>query len=264
MSAVLVEELLHRRPVPAVIAHRGASANAPENTMPAFEAAWATGCGWIETDVQPTVDNVPVLLHDPDLRRTTNGQGLVRSWSARDVQSLDAGSWFTTGSTRAYARTPVPLLADVAKNLGPQRSLLLEIKGEHTREQVLAELAVVKSSGWDDRVLLQSFEVPALRHVQSIEPGRPVGLLVEALHDDPVAICAEVGAVAYNPRHTLIRDRPEVVDDLHAAGIAVVAWTTDHPGDWALLHQVGVDGIITNAPGDLLQWQAQRNVTAPA
>ena len=68
MSVVLVEDLLRRRPRPSVIAHRGASAAAPENTMPAFEAAWAAGCGWIETDVQPTIDNVPVLLHDPDLR----------------------------------------------------------------------------------------------------------------------------------------------------------------------------------------------------
>ncbi|MFZ0661211.1 MAG: glycerophosphodiester phosphodiesterase family protein, partial [Acidobacteriaceae bacterium] len=91
---------MRRRSGPLVIAHRGASANAPENTMPAFEAAWAAGCGWVEADVQPTMDNVPVLLHDQDLDRTTTGKGPVRSWSSRDVQSLDAGSWFPTGSTR--------------------------------------------------------------------------------------------------------------------------------------------------------------------
>ncbi len=226
--------------------------------MPAFEAAWAAGCGWIETDVQTTLDNVPVLLHDHDLRRTTNGDGPVRSWSARHIQSLDAGSWFTTGSTRTYTKTPVPLLADVARSLSPQRSLLLEIKGEHTREQVVAEMAVVKSSGWDDRVLLQSFEVSALRHVRSIEPARPVGLLVEALHDDPIAVCAELGAVAYNPAHGLLRDRPGLVEQLHAAGIAVLSWTADHPADWSFLSGIGVDGIITNVPGDLLEWQAAR------
>ena len=226
--------------------------------MPAFEAAWAAGCGWIETDVQPTADNVPVLLHDPDLRRTTNGNGLVRSWSAQDIQSLDAGSWFTTGSSPAHPRTPVPLLADVTRSLGPQRSLLLEIKGEHTRDQVEAEMAVVRSSGWDDRVFLQSFEEPVLRHVRSIEPGRPVGLLVDALHEDPVSVCAELGAVAYNPRHTLVRERPDLIECLHAAGIVVLAWTVDQPQDWAFLTEIGVDGIITNVPDELLRWQESR------
>lgn len=226
--------------------------------MPAFEAAWAAGCGWVEADVQPTMDNVPVLLHDQDLDRTTTGKGPVRTWSSRDIQSLDAGSWFATGSTRAYTETSVPLLADVARNLGPQRALLLEIKGEHTRDQVLAEMAVVKSSGWDDRVLFQSFHESALLHVQSIEPGRPVGLLAQTLHDDPVAVCVDLGAVAYNPAHSLLRQRPELVDDLHAAGIAVVTWTVDNPQDWDFLIEVGVDGIITNVPGDLLEWQAGR------
>jgi glycerophosphoryl diester phosphodiesterase len=105
-------------------------------------------------------------------------------------------------------------------------------------------------------VLLQSFEVPALRHVQSIEPRRPVGLLVEELHSDPVSVCAELGALAYNPRHTLLRERPELVADLHAAGMVVLVWTVDDPQDWAFLTKVGVDGIITNVPADLLAWQA--------
>ena len=64
--------------------------------------------------------------------------------------------------------------------------------------------------------------------------------------------------MAYNPRHTLVRKRPEIVEDLHAAGIVVLAWTVDHPRDWAFLTEVGVDGIITNVPGDLLAWQAGR------
>jgi glycerophosphoryl diester phosphodiesterase len=256
MSMVLVEELRGRRSHPTVIAHRGASGQAPENTMPAFEAAWAAGCGWIEADVQPTLDNVPVLLHDSDLRRTTNGQGQVRDWSAKDIRALDAGAWFDRGGSAQQRRTPVPLLAELTRELGPERSLLLEIKGEHTRDQVQAEIAVLRSSGRDDRVFLQSFEEPALRHVRSLDPGRPVGLLVDDLHDDPVAVCRSLGAAAYNPRHTLLRDRPELVETLHAAGILVLVWTADHPQDWAFLTDVGVDGIITNVPGDLLDWQA--------
>ncbi|SDP16612.1 glycerophosphoryl diester phosphodiesterase [Nakamurella panacisegetis] len=258
MTGVRVADLLRPAAGPWVIAHRGASRTAPENTMPAFQAAWECGAPWIEADVQPTRDNVPVLLHDDLLDRTTNGSGPVRSRTAYEVGELDAGSWFTTGSTRAYTRTPIPLLADVVGTLDPQRSLLLEIKGEHTRDQVLAEMAVVRASGWDDRVLFESFEVPALRHVRSIEPGRPVGLLVEELHDDPVAVCRELGAVTYNPEHTLLRARPQVVAALHEAKIAVYVWTADHPDDWEFLTDLGVDGIITNTPGELISWQQNR------
>lgn len=229
--------------------------------MPAFEAAWASGCGWIEADVQPTCDNVPVMFHDDDLSRTTDGSGPVRVRSSLDIQTLDAGFWFATGSTRAYQQTRVPLLADVVQTLSPQRALLLEIKGEHTRDQVLAELSVVKASGWDHRVFFESFEVEALRHVQSIEPGRPVGLLVHDLHDDPIRVCAELGAVAYNPLHGLLRDRPTMVDELHSAGIAVMVWTADEPQDWDFLTRIGVDAIITNTPAELIDWQQARVLT---
>ena len=258
MSAVLVEHLLRSDSGPWVIAHRGASARAPENTLAAVEAAWDSGCGWIEADVQPTADNVPVMLHDPDLARTTNGSGLIRERSLLDVLSLDAGSWFVTGSTRAFSGARVPLLAEVVQTLSPTRALLLELKGEHTRDQVLAEVAVVKASGWDDRVLFESFEVESLQHLRSIEPDRPVGLLVDELDDDPVGVCRGLGAAAYNPRHSLLRDRPGLVAELHVAGIAVMPWTADDPADWAFLTSIGVDGIITNVPADLVRWQAAR------
>ncbi len=229
--------------------------------MPAFHAAWASGCRWIEADVQPTSDNVPMMLHDDDLARTTNGTGGIRSRSAREVRALDAGSWWNQRWNKrldkggCYDHTPVPLLSEVACALGPDRALLLEIKGEHSREQVKAELAVLAASGRDDRVFIESFDVQTLAHVRSIEPGRAVGLLVEELHDDPVRVCAELGAVAYNPRHELLRDRPTLVDELHGADIAVLAWTADRQRDWAFLTGIGVDGIITNTPAELLQWQ---------
>jgi glycerophosphoryl diester phosphodiesterase len=269
MTGVQVADLLRPTSGPWVIAHRGASALAPENTMPAFDAAWACGSPWIEADVQPTLDNVPVLLHDDLLDRTTDGSGPVRSRYAEEVGSLDAGSWFTTGDVtgdvrvpkKNFARTPIPKLSDIMSTLDQQRSLLLEIKGEHTLEQVLAEMTVVRASGWDERVLFESFEVQALQHVRSIEPGRPVGLLVEALHDDPVSACTELGAVTYNPRHTLLRDRPEIVAALHNAGIAVFVWTSDDPVDWEYLTDLGVDGIITNTPGELISWQQSRVLT---
>lgn len=258
MGGMGVTELLRTQAGPWVIAHRGASAREPENTMQAFHAAWECGTPWIEADVQPTLDNVPVILHDDELDRTTNGHGPVRSRSAGEVGSLDAGSWFTAGDNSPHGATRVPLLAELMSALDRHRSLLLEIKGEHTREQVRAEMEVVWNSGCNDRVLFQSFETSALEHVRSIEPGRPVGLLVEQLHQDPVAACAALGAVTYNPQHGLLRDRPELVEALHAADIAVCVWTADDPADWEFLTGLGVDGIITNTPGELLAWQRDR------
>jgi glycerophosphoryl diester phosphodiesterase len=239
---------------PLVVAHRGASRDAPENTMAAFRSAWSAGVSWMETDVQPTADLVPVLLHDDTVDRTTDGTGAVRALTAREVAALDAGGWHSA----AHAGERVPRLADLTGTLDAARSLLLEIKGEHTREQVAAEIDVVRASGWDSRVLLQSFEVPALRHVRSLQPDRPVGLLVEELHDDPVAVCAELGAVTYNPDHAAVLDDPAVVDRLHAAGIAVMVYTVDDPADWARLDRIGVDAVITNTPAEMLAWLSSR------
>lgn len=245
-----------RRPAgspPAVVAHRGASAVAPENTAPAFAAARACGAIWIETDVQVTADLVPVLIHDEELDRTTDGTGPVTEQTAYNLATLDAGSWFGP----QFAGTRIPELTELAATLGPERLLLLELKGEHSREAVLAEIEVLRAAGTDQYVLLQSFEESALRHVRGIQPDRPVGLLVEALDEDPVARCRELGAVAYNPEHTLLRGRPELVTELHAAGLAIFAWTADNPDDWQFLTGLGVDAIITDDPAALLAWQRE-------
>ena len=96
--------LLRHGAPPLVIAHRGASAHAPENTMAAFSVAWAAGTSWVEADIQPTADGVPVVLHDDDLDRTTSGAGPVRETTARSVAGLDAGRWF--GAQFAGERVP--------------------------------------------------------------------------------------------------------------------------------------------------------------
>lgn len=221
--------------------------------MAAFDAAWACGAPWIETDVQVTSDLVPVLIHDDTLDRTTDGSGPVGAQTAHNLATLDAGSWFGPG----YGGARIPELSELAGTLTAGRRLLLEIKGEHTREAVLAEIEVLRAAGTDEYAFLQSFEIPALRLVRDIQPDRPVGLLVEALHPDPVAMCGELGAIAYNPHHLLLRERPELVAELHAARIATFVWTADEPADWRFLTDLGVDGIITDDPAALRAWQAQ-------
>ncbi len=239
-----------------VIAHRGASADHPENTLPAFRAAWESGARWVEADTQPTADGVPIVLHDADLDRTTSGSGPVREHDVEVVTALDAGAWFQQGAAGGGTTgIAVPRLAEVLAVLTGDRRLLLEIKGEHTAAQIDAMVRVCRVSGRDARVFLQSFEIAALRLLRKLQPSRPLGLLVEGFDEDPIALCRELGAVACNPSYRAVLDRPEIVGRLRAAGMSVSAWTADDPADWAALTRAGVDGIITNAPAALLDWQ---------
>jgi len=251
-----VLSLLRHGAPPLVIAHRGASARAPENTMAAFAAAWAAGAYWVEADTQPTIDGVPVVLHDEDLDRTTTGTGPVRQATARAVAGLDAGSSFAA----AFAGEPVPELEVLLAALTGERALLLEIKGPHTDEQLGAVCDAVRAGRHDDRVFFESFETDELGRLAGLWTGRPIGLLVRQLDADPVTAARSLGAAAYNPEVGSLLARPGVVAELHAAGVAVMVWTCDDPAQWAALTDLGVDAIITNTPGELLAWQHARGV----
>jgi glycerophosphoryl diester phosphodiesterase len=236
-------------PDPVAIGHRGAAAHVPENTLRSFEAAWAAGADWVEADTQPTADGVPVTLHDATLDRTTTGTGPVRECTADDVAAV---------RIRDRPGDGVPTLGALLQRVTGNRAVLLELKGEHTSAQLSAVLRAIRTHGCAERVLLQSFEVPVLRRLAANAPGLPFGLLVEDLDDDPVGRCRELGAIAYNPRHRVVLERPDVIPRLRAAGLAVAAWTADDPADWAALTAAGVDAIITNDPERLLRWQAAR------
>ena len=247
----VTEPLLRDGGAPLVIAHRGASAVAPENTMPAFAAAWRAGAQWVETDVQPSADDVLVLLHDDDVDRTTDGTGDVRALTGATLASLDAGSWFDP----SFAGTGIPTLADLLADLTGERRLLLEIKGDHSSGQLGSMVQAITAAGAQDRVFLQSFEVPVLRRLRAILPDDPIGLLVETIGDDPIADCRDLGAVTYNPDVTDLLRQPGLVAELHAAGIAVMPWIVNDPDHWATLTDLGVDAIITDDPAALLAWQ---------
>lgn len=246
------DPLLRGTTAPLAIAHRGASARAPENTMAAFRAGWADGATWTETDVQPTSDGARVLIHDEAVDRTTDGTGPVRSHTAAQLARLDAGAWFGPQFTGAR----IPALAELLGEMTGARRLLLEIKGEHDEDQVRAILADIEAAGAQRRVVLQSFEVPALEHIRALRPTEPVGLLVEAIGPDPVGDCRRLGAITYNPSVADVLADPGIVTRLHAADIAVIPWTADDPDEWRRLTEAGVDGIFTNRPGELLTWQA--------
>ncbi|MDG4785904.1 glycerophosphodiester phosphodiesterase family protein [Micromonospora sp. WMMD1102] len=239
----------------AVIAHRGASAAAPENTLVAQEIARRGGADWIENDVQPSSDGVPFVLHDATVDRTTDGTGAVRTLTSSRLRALDAGSWFAPH----YAGVRMPTLAEQLADLRTRGGrLVLEIKGAHSRAEVARIVSVVREQQMADRVLVQSFEVDVLRYSRELAPELPLGLLRSTLDADPVAVAAELGLATYNPSSSALLGRPAVVGDLHRAGIALMVWTVDTPAGWRQLDDLGVDGIITNRPAELVGWNAAR------
>ncbi|WP_086019900.1 glycerophosphodiester phosphodiesterase [Wenjunlia vitaminophila] len=238
-----------------VVAHRGASLVAPENTLVGDEAARRGGAWWIESDVQPSRDGVPHVLHDSTVDRTTDGRGAIRDLTAAELRGLDAGSWFGA----QYAGQHLPTLAAQLEDLSTRGgNLLLEIKGPHTRRQVARIITEIRSHRMTDRVLVQSFDVNALRHTRELAPELALGLLRGTLDADPVAVSKELSLTSYNPSDAALADRPAVVGDLHDAGVAVTVWTVDTATRWRALLAAGVDAVITNRPAELSGWNAAR------
>ncbi|WP_076469651.1 glycerophosphodiester phosphodiesterase [Micromonospora avicenniae] len=236
-----------------VIAHRGASAAAPENTLVAQEIARKGGADWIENDVQPSKDGIPFILHDDTVDRTTDGTGKIRNLTAAQIKALDAGSWFGP----QYVGERVPTLAEQLADLRTRGgNLLLEIKGKHTKDEVATIIQVIRDEQMMGRVFVQSFEVDALKYTYELAPELPLGLLRSSLDADPVAISKELHLTAYNPDGNALLARPEVIAPLHAAGVAVMAWTMDSASLWQRLERIDTDAIITNRASELVGWNS--------
>lgn len=237
-----------------VIAHRGNSSVAPENTLAAFEAAWRAGADAIELDVQLTVDGHVVVIHDETLDATTDASGALAATALAGVRSADAGGWFSP----AFAGQRVPTFDEVLQLLltRPGIDLLLEVKGSWTVDQVRRVTEPIAAAGLVDRVVVQSFSPETVAALAEAAPGLRRGLLVLEVVPDLLEQCAELGVVTCNPHGLLLLREPALVDRLHAAGLLVVVWTLNEPEHWAAAVDLGVDGIITDRPDRLAGWLA--------
>jgi glycerophosphoryl diester phosphodiesterase len=247
---------------PAVVAHRGASDVAPENTLAAFDAAWRAGADAIELDVQLTADGVPVVIHDETLDRTTNGSGAVGLLTFEALRQLDAGSWFSP----EFAGQPVPTLGEVLTLVAtrPGLGLLLEYKGAWAPADVALTTAAVDATGVSGRVVVQSFWPATIAAVHDVAPHLPRGLLVSDERPEAAALAGELDVVTVNPSTVSVRADPGIVDRLHADGFSVMAWTENDPDGWLALGEAGVDAVITDRPERLRGWLADpANRAAP-
>ncbi|MGF0115059.1 glycerophosphodiester phosphodiesterase [Promicromonospora sp. Marseille-Q5078] len=246
--------------LPVTAAHRGYSSVNPENTLAAYAAAMKAGAEYVEIDVHTTADDVPVVIHDQTVDRTTDGTGDIEFLQSSYVGSIDAGSWFSP----AFTDERVPTFAQVLDLMGTGSSdLLLEIKGPETREEVNRTVDMILDAGLEDRVVLQSFDEDALRYAYDRAPQIPLGLLRSTLDADPVAKAQELHAAYYNPSGSALATRPSVVEDLNAAGVAVFVWTVDSAADWSTYSDLGVEGMITNRPGAFIGWKSAQEQADP-
>ena len=234
---------------PSTIAHRGASAYAPENTLSAIRQAVELGSDLVEVDVQRTRDGALVLAHDADLTRTTDAPRVLprrAPWRIADLTydellRLDAGSWFSP----AYAGEPVPTLDQALDLLTlSDTGLQLEVKQPCLYPGIAADVAAALRSRPPPRVVVQSFDHDVARDIAGLAPSVPVGLLGHP----PVRRLAAVAEWAWqvNPRHR--RATAAYVDAIHAAGLDCLVWTVDRPADMERALALGVDGVITNRP----------------
>lgn len=245
--------------LPVTVAHRGYSEILPENTLLAEVAAMKTGAEYFEVDVHTTADGVPVIMHDQRVDRTTDGTGDVALLFHSHLAGLDAGSW----KDPVYAGEPVPTFEQMLEAMEHnQGTMMLEIKGPETREEVERMIDLIRDAGMEDRVVIESFSLDAVRYAQEYAPEIPRGVLRGAVDADPVAVAESVGATMYNPSTNGLT--AGVVDRLHEAGIAVLPYTVNSPAQWAALTDMGVDGIVTDRAGAFIGWkEAQSTQSAP-
>ncbi|MGW7060354.1 glycerophosphodiester phosphodiesterase [Streptomyces sp. NPDC054904] len=248
---------------PVVYAHRGASAYAPENTLEAVDLARGLGFDWVENDVQRTRDGELVVIHDDTLTRTTDVEEVfpdrepwrVRDFTAAEIARLDAGSWFADGR---YTGARVPTLREYLDRVRlNQQRLLLEIKKPELYPGIEEDtLEVLDEAGWleerrvADRLVVQSFSADSVSVVHDLRPD-----LVTAFLGTPAV--ADLPRYAeftdrINPLHTTISaDWVAAVHRLrgaHGRVLEVDTWIVDDAATARKVQDMGVDGIITNAP----------------
>ena len=217
------------------IGHRGAMGHAPENTLLSIRKALEMGVDWIEVDVY-LVEGELVVIHDPELSRTTNGAGAVMEQSLAYLRSLDAGQG-----------EKIPFLPEVFDLVDKRVGINIELKGPETAVPTLHFIHEQIENGWSyDNILVSSFDHDMLCTVRQLDANIKIGALIFYEPDELARFAAEMGAYSVNP--WLMTMSEPFVQDAHDRGLRVFVYTVNEPQDIARMRQWGVDGIFTNYP----------------
>jgi glycerophosphoryl diester phosphodiesterase len=260
MRPATIDQFLTPGARPRVIAHRGFSGQAPENTMAAFRRALAAGADMIELDVQLSADGQVVVIHDETLERTTDGFGRVADLAWQDLSRLDAGSWFAP----EFAGERIPLLREVLRFARGKILVNIEIKTEawspNTLEGIAARvLALVDEAGMRDQVIISSFDSRILRQVRQIDADiRTASLYHVDVHGElrPAVIVAKDGSQGLNLSRSEVT--PRVVEECRALGVPVSVYTVNTRELMEYVLAMSVHAIFTDHPDVLIELLRER------
>lgn len=228
-----------------IIAHRGASGCAPENTMAAFEEALKMGAEGIELDVHMTKDGEVVVIHDHTIDRTSDGKGMVGGFSLEEIRGFDFGAWFDP----KFEGARIPTLGEVFELLRDWDGLLnIEIKSGPIFYPGIEEKLVhmVRDYDFPGRIIFSSFNHYSLRDIKVMDPNMEIGLLYMAGLVEPWKYAKDLGAEALHPLYYNVI--PELVAGCKENGVKLNPFTIDDEKEIEMIMRAGVDGIITNYP----------------
>lgn len=232
-----------------IIAHRGAAAARPENTLAAVEKALEDRADWIEIDVQETADGEVVVTHDSDFMKQAGVPLKVWEATLDDLAKIDIGSWFDP----AFADARVPTLRDVLETAKGRGRVLIELKyyghDDRLEERVVQ---IVEDTGMTDDVMIMSLKRAGVAKMQALRPDWPMGILAARAIGDLTALDAAFLAVNTGQVSGNLLRRAQ------AAGKKVYVWTVDDPRAMSRMISMGVDGLITNEPALARQVMAER------
>ena len=235
-----------------IIAHRGASGEAPENTLSAFRLAWEQGADAVELDIHLTQDRQLVVIHDSNTRRTTGVRHWVRRQTAQTLTQLDAGAW----KGLRFKGEPIPLLAEVLATTPPGRRVFIEVKGGAECVEPLSEvLAGAPVSAAQTPFL--TFEWDLAKALQERFPDHEVGWNIDRPWKSPrIEKIQERARAAGLSTLSFCDDWPltaELVAQLHERGFRVYVWTVDDVAQARRYIEANVTGVMTNVPARIIQ-----------
>lgn len=237
-----------------IIAHRGYSARAPENTLAALDAAISAGADAVEFDIQTGGDGIPVLLHDAMLGRTTNGVGPARRRTLSQLQALDAGTWFGPD----FAGEKIPSLAEAFEHLASRVGrIYAEVKGFRELDDVEGMVHIAEAAGALPRTVFISMNWALLDRMRTTRPGLAIGYIVDdaAQVDEAIERAGGDADAMIDFDAKLLMANPSTAQRAQAEGIDLAVWTVDDPEEATLLRDMGVHRITTNQVEALVGWK---------
>ncbi|ULT58368.1 glycerophosphodiester phosphodiesterase [Neobacillus drentensis] len=236
---------------PLKIGHRGAAGYCPENTFASFHKAMQLGVDYIEMDVQMTKDGQLVVIHDPTVNRTTNGKGKVRDFTLKEIQALDAGSWFDS----KFSGEKIPSFYEFLDEFGGKVGILLEIKNPSLYpgiEKKIADELLHRglTSAEGPQVIVQSFDQNSLKRFHQLIPSIQLGVLLKRFSGKGISnqeLVSFLSFAAYvNPKITMVNKR--LIRRIHQHGFKTLVWTIRKKNEVNFLMHFHIEGVISDYP----------------